>query len=172
MSLKQDLLELCGFDLRESWDLLYRGTLHGFKSSDFHEKCDKIPKTLSIIRSNGGHIFGGYTEVTWDQSGFYKSDKNAFIFSLVNGERTPVKVNIANGKECHAIFCHSTAGPTFGGGHDIFIGNHSSSRNSRANFGYTYSLPNYVYNSRQAQCFLAGDFNFSVEEIEVFKRKS
>ena len=48
-------------------------------------------------------------------------------------------------------------GPTFGGGHDIVIADYaSSSSNSAANLGYTYSAPSgYSLGSTFAGTFLA-----------------
>jgi hypothetical protein len=147
--------------------------LHGFGASDFHQRCNYyIPKTLTIIKSSNGNIFGGYTETTWDQSNQWKSDKNAFLFSLINSEKRPVKVNIANGKEGHAIRGHPSYGPSFGGGHDIHIADNSNSNfDSYSNFGYTYIHQDYTFDSEKAKSFLAGSYNFQVLEIEVFQLK-
>jgi hypothetical protein len=56
---KNQLFNLCGFESSQKFDLLYRGTLHGFKARDFHSKCENIPKTLTIIKAASGNIFGG-----------------------------------------------------------------------------------------------------------------
>ena len=42
-------------------NLIYRGSVHGYKSSDFHTKCDNIVDTLVVIKSEHGKIFGGKT---------------------------------------------------------------------------------------------------------------
>ena len=31
----------------------------------FHAKCDKKFKTLTIVKSTNGNIFGGYTSADW-----------------------------------------------------------------------------------------------------------
>jgi hypothetical protein len=163
---------LCGFESTQNFDLLYRGSLHGFKASDFHKKCDNIPKTLTIIKSTNGNIFGGYTEATWDQSHVFKSDKSAFLFSLVNCEKKPVKVNTANGKEADAIYCYPRYGPVFGSYFDICIFDDSNLHSkSFSNFGRTYLLQGYTNTSEKAKCFFAGSYQFQVEEIEVFQLK-
>jgi hypothetical protein len=164
---------LCGFESSQYFDLLYRGSLYGFKASDFHKKCDNIPKTLTIIKSTNGNIFGGYTEATWEQNERFKSDKSAFIFSLVNCEKKPVKMNIANGQEGNAIFCSSRYGPVFGRG---FSGKYFDmcifyDSNSLSNFGGTYVHHDYTFDFQKAFSFLAGSFKFQVEEIEVFQLK-
>jgi len=53
------------------------------KQKKFHAKCDNKPNTFVVIKSTKVHVFDGYTELSWSDSNF-KSDKNAFIFSLIN----------------------------------------------------------------------------------------
>lgn len=171
--MKDQLFNLCGFKASQQWDLLYRGSRDGFRASDFHSKCDTISKTLTIIKAaNSGNIFGGYTETEWNQSGQFKYDKNAFLFSLVNMEQRPVKVDIANGQENNAMGSSSNQGPVFGNGNDINISDNSNLPNANySNFGKFYNLPDYTYGSEKAQRFLAGFYKFSVEDIEVFKKE-
>lgn len=167
--LKEQLFKLCGFSLNQRFELLYRGTSHGFKASDFHDYCDNIPRTLTIVKSTNGNIFGGYTEATWDKSDEWKCDKNAFLFSLVNKKNVPVKVNIANDKTDHAIFCCANIGPTFGSGFDMHIGDNSNTtRSSYAKFSFSYELPFMPHRSQNAQLFLADSKKFQVHDIEVF----
>lgn len=35
-----ELVKLCGFDSKLSWQLVYKGTRDGFRDKDFHSKCD------------------------------------------------------------------------------------------------------------------------------------
>lgn len=169
VSLEEDLLNLCEFKLNLKLVLLYRGTKHGFGASDFHSKCDNIPKTLTLVKSTNGNIFGGYTENTWDMSGESKPDANAFIFSLVNNENKPVKVNVANEHVLRAISCFAKFGPIFGGD-DICINDNSNASNTNiADFSHYYVLDQYPWGSTQAKSFLVGSKNFTVEEIEVFQ---
>ena len=80
----KDLIKLCNFSKTSKWNLLYRASSDGFSASSFHSKCEGIKNTLTIIKSINGNIFGGYTVVPWSLMGGYKSDLNAFLFSLVN----------------------------------------------------------------------------------------
>ena len=96
------LVELCKLEGKE-FKLLYRASRDGFQASDFHAKCDNRPKTLTIVRTTKGFIFGAYTAVTWASdlkplgiltsssihTNYYKVDPNAFIFSLLNAIRKP-----------------------------------------------------------------------------------
>jgi len=49
----------------QKWNLIYKGSKDGFKSRDFHSKCNNKPNTLVIIKSSNGNVFGGYTEKSW-----------------------------------------------------------------------------------------------------------
>ena len=96
----------------------------------------------------------------------YRYDSNAFLFSLVNKPGwAPVKLpqtGTDSSNRRYSIYDNRSRGPTFGGGHDIYISNYASSnRNSYSNLGYTYS-------STFAGTFLAGSKNFIPDEVETF----
>jgi hypothetical protein len=98
--MQENLFDLLEFKENQRLVLLYRGSLHGFRASVFHSKCENFSKTLTVIKvTESGNIFGGYTAATWDHIEQYKSDKSAFIFSLVNKEMKPVKVNAAKRRQ-------------------------------------------------------------------------
>ena len=168
------LIKLCEFENKKEFKLLYRASRDGFSSKVFHSKCDKIPKTLTIIKvKDKPHIFGGYTEATWEGGWIYKKDPNAFIFSLVNNDNKPIKMIIDNENIKNAIFCDPSYGPVFGRaifGSDFYIVSYSNSGgNSFSDLGYTYQHPIYKERSNSARSFLAGSYNFSTSEIEVFQ---
>lgn len=163
---------LCGFKSSDKYRLLYRGSRDGFALNAFHSKCDNKPKTLVIVSTTHGFVFGGYTEAEWDSTanGQWKTDKNSFIFSLVNKEENPIKMNIAKGKEENAIYCSSMFGPTFGDGHDIYIAHNSNSNlASYSKLCHSYVLPSHESDETK-RFLLAGSYNFKVEDIEVFQK--
>jgi hypothetical protein len=167
-----ELIKLCEFNWKSKFTLIYRATVDGFEAFNFHRKCNGIPNTLSIIKvKDSKNIFGGYTQATWDNSNTYKKDNNAFIFSLVNQDNKPIKINFdsKNGSS-YSIKCNSTFGPTFGAGFDIFISTHSNCTiASYSNLGYSFLHPLYHYGSEEAKNFLAGSYRFSLNEIEVYR---
>jgi hypothetical protein len=82
----------------------------------------------------------------------------------------PVVLKTTNPDE--SIYCHSHYGPVFGKGHDIFISDQSnSSALSYSRLCATYRHPDFVHNSKEANCFLAGSEKFQVAEIEVFHQR-
>lgn len=143
--------------------LLYRGSRDGFGAKFFHFKCDNIPKTLAIIETTKGSIFGGYTEQNWNgKQNRFARDQNAFIFSLVNDFRYPFLMKIINPDL--AIIRNDLYGPVFGD-NDIFISDNS---NIGPNYSYicNYCLPKQFENNPY---ILANDEEFEVKEIEVFQ---
>jgi hypothetical protein len=164
-----ELIKLCEFQNKKEFKLLYRATRDGFSSKAFHSKCDEIPRTLTIIKvKDKSHIFGGYTEATWEDYNTYKQYPNAFIFSLVNNDNKPIKMK-ANQNIQQAIYCHTSYGPIFGGSDFEICSNSNTNASSLSNLGHTYQHPNYQYQSNEAKSFLAGSFNFSTSEIEVYQ---
>jgi hypothetical protein len=176
---KLAIYELCNFPSIKKWNLQYRASRDGFDAEEFHKRCDGIANTLTVIKSEHGNIFGGFTEKAWDSSGECYEDPEAFIFSLVNKENKPFKVMCTNG--FNAIICESSLGPSFGGqnGDDILICSNSHvNKSSLCNFGSSYKHVDYPndeehdYQNDEEQktmSILAGSYDdFQILEIEVF----
>ena len=167
------LIKLCEFSPNDKWSLLYRGTRDGFGAKDFHSKCDGHSNTLTIFKAKGSsYIFGGYTTVDWESptDRKCKSDPNAFIFSLKNKDNKPVKINIIPVYHDHAIYCHSSSGPTFGGD-IIIVNNANTTMESYSYLGSSYEHPQYEYGTNEAKSFLGGSYRFQLDEIEVYQKE-
>ena len=145
--------------------LCWRASRDGWSSSTFHSNCDNKKPSVTIIKV-GQYIFGGYTTVSWDGSG-YNQASGSFIFSLRNKENRPsFKAPLKSQGTPYAIYAGSNYGPTYGGGHDLYISsNAASNTNSHTDFGSTYQPPSGV---SSANTILAGTRSFSPSEIEVF----
>jgi hypothetical protein len=170
----KELMALCEFPMYQNWSLVYRASQDGFEASQFHSKCDDKPNTLIIVKSVNGNIFGGYTEQSWSfNSGNYRHDLNSFIFSLNNiNNNNNQRFKLKWSKNNYSIYCANNCGPTFGAGNDLHIADKSNSNtDSYSNIGKSYTHSNLVYGSNEARTFLAGSFNFQVEEIEVFTKE-
>ena len=170
--LSDTLVKLCHFSDVDKWKLLYRGSLDGYRSEHFHLKCDHTPKTLTIIKSNA-NIFGGYTETAWDQSGTWKSDPKSFLFSLVNKDHEPIKMDFVNFNDnLLSCFCHASYGPTFGHGCDLYVADAANlNDNSCSNLGFHYKHPKYEFGTKEAKEFLAGSYKFIIDEIEIYSKE-
>jgi hypothetical protein len=47
------------------FSLLWRGNKDGFRSRDFHQRCDGKSPTLALIRDTGRNIFDGFIRALW-----------------------------------------------------------------------------------------------------------
>ena len=148
--LQNQLLELCEFSKDQKWDLKYRASRDGFKSTDFHSHCDGIANTLTVIKAKSGNIFGGFTEQEWHSRGGLVTDSKAFIFSLVNKEEQLFKAMCSNGNQ-YAILCRSDLGPCFGADGDYIKD---------------------ICLTTKAQNILAGSPYFETLEIEVYAKSN
>lgn len=167
---KKDILKLFQ-DKKVDLQLLYRGSRDGFDANTFHSKCDAKGATFTVIQSTKAtgyaYIFGGYNAESWSQSGNYSSC-DAWIYVLDNPDHKPMKFVISS--QGNNVYNNSGYGPTWGGGHDLHV---TSSMRSASN----YSNPNSFmtaapgYTGTFTNTTLAGGYNFTIEEIEVFAVK-
>jgi len=155
--------------LNKKFSLLWRGSRDGFDAAAFHRLCDGKANTVTFIKNTNGFIFGGFTSLPWSSSGgVYQADKSAFLFSLTNPRNTPLKLNV---KPAHnAIYQHSSDGPTFGAGHDLYVSSLSDkNRNSYMNLS-SFEFPNVKSGKEVGKLIVGGSDNFfKTVEIEVFQ---
>ncbi len=165
-----ELIKLCEFSPEDKWTLLYRGSRDGFRSSNFHSKCNGKAPTLTILKARRTkYLFGGFTTVPWDSSGGYRCDPNAFLFSLTNREKQPLKMKINQNQQSYAIECNGSYGPTFG---DIYICNDADSLlGSFSSLGKIYAHPKYAFGTNNSKKFLSGSEHFQLSEIEVYQKE-
>ncbi|CAH3188858.1 unnamed protein product, partial [Porites evermanni] len=147
-----------------NWALCWQASTHGWAANTFHDKCYGKRHTITIIKKDH-YVFGGYTDIPWTFVDGYGTTSNSFIFSLLDKEGpAPFKSIVTN--TSFSIYRGSSYGPTFGGGHDIYIAdNANQNANSYTNFGTSYCLPNEV---TDPHTILAGARYFSPDEVEVF----
>lgn len=116
------------------WKLVYRGSRDGFGAKDFHNNCDGVTNTLTVVKATSGYIFGGFVEKPWSSTFGSLDDPKAFIFSMVNKDQKPFK-RMCSGYQS-AISCDQNYGPSFGGKDDygdFDIANDSNSNNGKQN---------------------------------------
>ena len=159
-------------------DLLYRASDNGYSIKQFHSLCDNKDATITIIESNHGNIFGGYTSKSWQShaDAQYVKDKNAFLF-LIKSERKcsdtklPVLYEIKDGWEAEAIFTVRDQGPSFGNGHDICIRGKCNKSAHYKGGQYCYTLHS-TFNYDMDDVYLCGNHannRFHVIDYAVFK---
>ncbi len=91
---------------------LYSGSNDGWDWKDFHNRCDKKGKTVSLFQIKDGDCIGGYTSQNWESpnSEKYKADSSAFLFNLTRSRHFPSQATRKN------IKCFRNQGPSFSGG--------------------------------------------------------
>lgn len=134
-------------------------------------------------------VFGGFSEtIHWsmtvkeEKKNSPNGDPSAFIFSFVNAENRPLRIDIRKDRFPCPITGDKRFGPVFGradiepeNGHDIFIADNSNQNyDNYSDLGSSYLHPDsqhYNTGSENAKNFLAGSNSFKVLEIEVFQRE-
>ncbi|RIB04225.1 hypothetical protein C2G38_2222944 [Gigaspora rosea] len=140
--------------------MLLRGTRDGFTLQSFWNLCDKQSNTVVVIKVNGtDEILGGYNPIQWDKSVGWSRCNGCFIFSLKNGAiQSSILSRVKPSYD--AIYCHYSYGPTFGGGHDLYMGDNSNQNNNSYCYHNTYEK---AIRNQSGQSF------FCVEEYEIFQ---
>ena len=160
--------------------LLYRGSRDGFQAKTFHEKCNNKGETLVIIKSNDNFIFGGYTELNWDNTTWNgkvgdgnnarrNGNGNEFVFTLENPHNiVPSKFNMKKEWLNHSICCDKNLGPIFGC-NDIRIEDECNVNNNSFTF-YDFQPGEYCFDDTtgKKRLLFTGTKKFLVKEIEVF----
>jgi hypothetical protein len=153
--------------VNKQWTLIYRGSDDGFGASTFHNKCDGIGNTVTVILTTTGCIFGGFTPVAWESPDDYKSDSTSqsFLFRIKDSRNSaPRKFALSNPSQ--AINYQASYGARFGSGANIAVADCcNQNTNSYTNLGNSYVNDTEI-DGRQV---FTGEQYFRVKEIEVFK---
>jgi hypothetical protein len=139
---------------------LFDSSIHGDSAEAFHNRCDYKFNTISLIETNSGHRFGGYTSECFESPNNYfdKKDNLSFVFSL-DKMRT---YDVIKGK--YAISCDKGYGPYFRDDHICIVDEFFSKESGTCIKGKGFStLKNYELNS--------GKKYFTVKRLQVFQIK-
>lgn len=108
----------------------------GKTSHEFHAAADGQGRTFSILEvvsvlvndtwQPANEVIGGYNPQSWKSSGGYNltpndADRTAAIFNLTDMVRRPQDPVLIDAAGQYQTYNHPEYGPTFGGGHDIFV---------------------------------------------------
>ena len=142
------------------FQLIYKASIDGDSTSDFHELCDNETDVIVAIETEEGRRFGGYTKIGFDSSCKSKIDESAFLFSFDKMKIYKIM------KGFKAIVCYPQSGPCFFGSKNdiIHIGD-----NFLTNYSHTEKKNN-TYESLEEDYELNnGEPQFLVKELEIFK---
>jgi len=134
---------------------IYVASRDGDRASDFHDNCDGKGPTVVIIETTTGHVFGGYTDVSWGRDASYHSSSTSFLFQL-RPNFGQYKIKIQN----RAVYHQYTFGPSFGSG-DIRVSDLALNNSN------SYISPS-AYDFQQSN-LNGGVFNFQVKDYAVFE---
>ncbi|KAM7440204.1 hypothetical protein ABFA07_010517 [Porites harrisoni] len=153
---------------QQEWQLLYRASKDGFSAASFHTKCDGHSPTLTVVLGTNGNLCGGFSDQPWRSDiprGTYMPSNRCFLFTLVNSEGVPPsKFDLVNPK--YATLHHPRYGPMFGAGADLCISDECNEKpESYSNLPHSYDGP------QASTSILMGNYNFTVEDYEVFGLK-
>lgn len=104
-------------------------------SYDFHNAADGKGRTFTLMsasQNNNVKTIGGYNPLSWDSSGSYHMALGGFIFNLTD---SVLKTQPGYFGNIYQTYNTSSYGPTFGGGHDIYV---DTSLSNSYSFGYSY----------------------------------
>ncbi|KAH3743062.1 hypothetical protein Pelo_15532 [Pelomyxa schiedti] len=158
---------------------IFRASVNGFESTQFHAICDNRGPTLVIARTPSGHVFGGFTRANWASVACgYVADSSGstFLFSAKRpghprDANSVIKFQIPG---TNAIHAHPGYGPTFGDGHDLHISNLcNGNQSSYTKLPYRCTMPDRLpdtlsLSSELWNTFFAGSYAFTVEDYEVY----
>eukprot|EP01125_Pyxidicula_operculata_P005477 TRINITY_DN1940_c1_g1_i2.p1 TRINITY_DN1940_c1_g1~~TRINITY_DN1940_c1_g1_i2.p1 ORF type:complete len:394 (-),score=56.74 TRINITY_DN1940_c1_g1_i2:385-1566(-) len=145
--------------------LLYKGSRDGFRSGDFHQRCDNYGETLTIIESCEGYIFGGYSAIPWKSDDHIvkvnRAENQQFIFTLFNPHQIPPTK--FEGEDDVDIIYFNSCGPVFGRS-DIIISDMCNQASSSINFPDSF-----VDTTNIGKSLFTGSHQFNVSDIEVYE---
>ena len=139
------------------FQLIFRASKHGDSRDNFHKICDGKGPTVTIVKGKNGHIFGGYVTVPFSSDNKIHYDENAFLFSLTNLKKIPIKIK--DQAVCH----YSGWGPYIGyKDHcDLAIDNGCLNKNS------SYCDPK-SYDFNRIDLIGTNEKEFGVSDYEVY----
>ena len=139
--------------------LLYKKSKHGNSYDTFHNLCDNKGKTLTLIESSEGFIFGGYTPLEWNSNSGWKSDNDTFLFSLTNK-----RIYKKNGNDI-SIYCGKDQGPWF-----PYIGFRETGKKDMTKGEFLFrNDETYFEDFNEIIPHENKDRFFNVKEVEVYK---
>ena len=155
----------------KQFNLIYNITSDGCNSTTFHQKCDNQGPTVTVLYNPQNTIYGGYTALSWDQSGKWDNDPSSFLFRLqYNGKEAGNKFMFVNSH--NAMLKHHAYGPTFGGNVDLSSFTHmvnASGEYYTLNGSSKMGVNNNYYNYNGIPSSQINNDSMQVTELEVYR---
>ncbi|XP_062384124.1 interferon-induced protein 44-like [Sardina pilchardus] len=104
--------KICSMFGHAKLSLIFKASVHGYHSNNFHYKCSQQGPTLTVAYNNSGFIFGAYTSKDYARTGQNIIDEKAFLFSLDGREQNPEPYRVTSTGQYS--FIDGATGPHFG----------------------------------------------------------
>jgi len=144
-----------------SCELIYQSSRDGLNPEVFHRMCDDKGPTVTVYQGRG-FLFGGYTQVSWNQSGGTVRDPFAFLFTLSNPHHVPPCKYPAKHRGM-PVFLHSRCLPILG----VYM-----AINPLPNYQVRivlHAFPGDVVDTTGKGCYIfTGTEEFNIDDVEVF----
>ena len=145
------------------FNLLFSTHRDNYTSKSFHDNCDGVSPTITIVMDTNGNKFGGYTTSSWGESNtgsgsYYARDTDAFIFNL--SKRLKYVQPDKFGK--NSIYRSNSYGPVFGS-YNLQIND-----NCNSNANYTDVTKDYKTDNKNL-LDNPGKSSFQVSYYEVYR---
>ena len=116
------------------------------------------------MRSTTGHTFGGYASAPWTSNGGSITPAGCFLFLVENPHNDAPRCfeYVSN----QAMYCGSSYGPTFGGGHDLALHPGSDTAQSQ-----TSGFHSFTDTLGRGSATFTGASAFTPEDYEVWDVK-
>jgi hypothetical protein len=147
------------------WVLCYSSLHDGFTSFGWHALCNWRGATVSIGRATNGRVYGGYSDVAWGSRNTYTPAHTAFTFRFSPYDGSTVETTrLSSDLHGNSLYDHQTYPPTWGGGHDLYMGGNcqSSAYASPSTYVKDCATDNY------SNTFMTGSTSWTNSAVEVY----
>ncbi len=153
-----DLLNMIGWSINSNFTLIYQASVDGF-DVDTSQQQFCSANNLVLFKTQDSYVFGGYRESPAAMCSGKEISENEFIFSLINLYGAPVTMSLVNATNDYDPF-------SFGADIAVDIGSASAYSDLGTNFQVPFNM---IYQSSEAQNFLAGSQNTDLFEVEIYQ---
>ncbi len=99
--------------------ILFDSSATSYSAAAFHSAANGKGATITVIKDTNGNIFGGYNSNSWSSVAGYHTNPGGFIFNLTNNFKQGLSSDTNRSR--YGTYDNANNGPTFGGGHDIYV---------------------------------------------------
>jgi hypothetical protein len=155
----------------KTFTLLYRASRDGYTASAFHSRCDGIANIWIVIRVATNYIVTAFSSVAFNSTNNYVSAPSGtcWLNNLDNTSSVSSSQWYNTLNPQWSIYGGIDYGPTFGGGHDLYIPNNFNTNSSSTYTPFSYNVGGGGVANASQTSFLFGASSSTVLELEVYR---